>query len=279
MSESWSPSRGGLRGHRGRKGELLRFPSRRSASNPPACARASDDRAGHGGPPHEVAHIVERPLRTRLQDRPDLGIRDPMDILQRQPDPVGDIRNGNLVGTLVGTLGKRRDARGRGDARASTRWRQVGRGRGEPGRRRAQTSSPGAPRPPQVIHLHLFDHVFGLAEVDVEREDRDTVAPRVFQDQAAGVHAGVVGEEAGDEVCGVVGLEPGRDWYVGTAKAAAWALQNPKLANWATSSQVSRGGSRSTPRPTAFSRKSAASSGSSVLVVEVAADVVGVGEV
>ena len=36
----------------------------------------------------EIAHVVERPIGTRLQDRPDLGVRDPVHVLQREPDPV-----------------------------------------------------------------------------------------------------------------------------------------------------------------------------------------------
>ncbi len=55
--------------------------------------------------------------------------------------------------------------------------------------------------------LHPVGRVRG---VDVEREDGDPEGAGVVEDEPLGVHAGVVGEDAGDERRRVVGLEPRR---------------------------------------------------------------------
>jgi hypothetical protein len=47
------------------------------------------DRPRHPCPPHEVPHVHERPIRPGLEHRPNLVLRDPMHVLQRQPDPIG----------------------------------------------------------------------------------------------------------------------------------------------------------------------------------------------
>jgi hypothetical protein len=39
-------------------------------------------------PPKEVTYVTERMLRPTLQDRTDLGVRDPMHVLQSEPYPV-----------------------------------------------------------------------------------------------------------------------------------------------------------------------------------------------
>ena len=46
------------------------------------------DGPGHDGPSQEIPHIPERSLRAGLEDRADLRVRDPMHVLERQPDPV-----------------------------------------------------------------------------------------------------------------------------------------------------------------------------------------------
>jgi hypothetical protein len=55
-----------------------------------------------------------------------------------------------------------------------------------------------------------LDRVRLLAAVHVQREDRDSALSRVLKDQAARVHAGLVGQDAGQEVRRVVRLEPRR---------------------------------------------------------------------
>ena len=44
------------------------------------------DRPRHRGPAQEVPDVGERPLARAPQDRADLGVGDPVDVLQRQPD-------------------------------------------------------------------------------------------------------------------------------------------------------------------------------------------------
>ncbi len=73
---------------------------RRQVVEPTRVRDRLHDRLRDLGPPDEVAHVAERCVGPRAQDRPDLGVRDPVHVLQRQPDAVR--------GTSVARRGRRR---------------------------------------------------------------------------------------------------------------------------------------------------------------------------
>ena len=121
-----------------------------------------------------VPEVGERVVGPGGDDALDLAGVDPLDLGQRQPDAPRP-----AVGpAALGRVGPR--------------------GLAEHDRRRL------------VERRHPLHDVLLLGGVDVEPEDRDAALAGVLEDQPLGVHAGVVGEDAGQEVGRPVGLEPGR---------------------------------------------------------------------
>src|SRR5687768_13862802 len=119
-------------------------------------------RLGHRGPGEEVLYAREGPLRARHEDRTDLRVRDPVYVLERQPDAV--LPSPDLLGGYV---------------RAERSLLEPPR---PPhllgGYARAERSLLEPPRPP-----HLLRCVLLLAHVRVQRQDRDAVAARVVQER------------------------------------------------------------------------------------------------
>ena len=137
------------------------------------------DRTARPGP---VPQVGERAVRLPRDDPLHLGGADPLDVGQREPDAVT---------ARVGHAGV--------EAQPGARQRLE-----------AAAAGPVAVTGAGAAAGHLLDPVGGAGGVDVEAEHRDAERAGVVEDQPLGVHAGVVGEDAGEERRRVVRLEPGR---------------------------------------------------------------------
>ncbi len=132
------------------------------------------DGSAHLGPVGEVGQVGER---LAGDDPGDLGVGDPLDVGERHPDPV------------------------------APPVRDIARSRYSAIRMRCRNTSTRASRRGQTDTL---DGIPALAGVDVQAEDLDAQGAGVVEDEAFGIHAGVVGEHPSEEGRRMMGLEPGR---------------------------------------------------------------------